>query len=322
MCGWLLLTLLLAYNGSGTLAKKRAIDYTASNIIERMARYNIIVSHQRLGDCSYDINFRRADNTPPAYDMMIHYAIDDSVYLLEVPVDTGSILIPAEAETVTLNWFPPDGFVLPFDVSGVTQISNATGGTVEQHTMADGPCTPARTRGDPHLRTFDGHGYSFQGLCWYTLAKHCTDNPDFEVTAEFTPRESSGTELKTRAVRLNVTVGDEVISMDTNNDVTINGNSLWVAKLRGQPKNAQITVDDSRVIVRVAQYNLDILWEGRKHAFSASIYHPDYNGNICGLLGNADGNPLNDFQKRDGSHTKVVNDFGESWKVYDSRCDY
>ncbi|XP_077870395.1 mannose-binding protein A-like [Saccoglossus kowalevskii] len=46
-------------------------------------------------------------------------------------------------------------------------------------------------RGDPHLRTFDGRAYTFQGTCWYTLFKDCTEKSRFEVTTKFEPREDS-----------------------------------------------------------------------------------------------------------------------------------
>jgi hypothetical protein len=284
----------------------------------------MVVSHRRLGDCGYDITFLRGDNTAPLNDIIIHYAIDDSVYKLEIPVDTGSTSMPKSDSSCTIHWIPPEGFVGPYDVSGVTEMKDFVleGGTVEQHTIADGICTPASTRGDPHMRSFDGHGYSFQGSCWYMLAKHCTDDPDFEITAEFAPRKSSGLDIRTRAVRLNVTVGDERISMDSENTVLINDRPIWAAKLSGRPKNAEIMNDEDQVSIKIPGYDLDILWHGRKHAFSAAVTHPDYNGNVCGLLGNADGDPLNDFQKSNGLQTRNIEEFGESWKLLDKECDY
>ncbi|XP_006815065.1 BMP-binding endothelial regulator protein-like [Saccoglossus kowalevskii] len=315
-----LVMLVLAIATSEASRMKR---HTYSPIsVERFAKYNVIVTHRRLGDCTFELTFLREDTTPPDYELIVHYGIDDSVAKLEYPIDTGSITIGLNEISAEIFWDPPEGFVPPFDVAGVTQASNTTGGEVTQHTMDDGPCTPASTRGDPHLRTFDGHGYSFQGLCWYTLAKHCTENPDFEISTEFAPRQSTGTALRTRAVKMNVTVGDETIIMDTDNDVTVNGKELYAAKLEGLPRNVNIVADDSRISIRVPMANLDILWEGRKHSFSASIYHPDYKGKICGLLGNADGDPLNDFEKSDGWLTYNITEFGESWNIAEKRCDY
>ncbi|XP_002733605.1 zonadhesin-like [Saccoglossus kowalevskii] len=318
------ITIILGCTVNASPRHIRQIDSTNVVSVTRFAKYDVVVTHTRLGDCSYKIEFIRADTTTSvlAQDIIIHWAIDDSVYLLEVPVVTGSTTIEAGKQSAEILWTPPNGFVPPYDVTGVTQITNDEGGTVDQHQIDDGVCTPGSTRGDPHMRSFDGHGYSFQGLCWYTLAKHCTENPDFEVTAEFAPRPSSGDELKTRAVRLNVTVGDERLSMDTTNEVLVNDVPLWAAKLNGSPVNFEIITDPAMVGVKIERFNMDILWEGRKHAFSAVVSHPDYHGNICGLLGNADGDPLNDFQKPDGTRTTHVNEFGESWKVNEKTCEY
>lgn len=44
-----------------------------------------------------------------------------------------------------------------------------------------------------------------------------------------------------------------------------------------------------------------------------------YEGNMCGLMGNADNNPNNDFQLPDKSLTTNIAQFGNSWKT-NPRC--
>jgi hypothetical protein len=69
------------------------------------------------------------------------------------------------------------------------------------------------------LKTFDGHAYSFQGLCWYTLVNDCSGpEPEFHITAKFAPREDS---TKTRTVAINVTVDDEYVLVDGYDVVTV-----------------------------------------------------------------------------------------------------
>ncbi|XP_006822172.1 BMP-binding endothelial regulator protein-like isoform X2 [Saccoglossus kowalevskii] len=62
-------------------------------------------------------------------------------------------------------------------------------------------------------------------------------------------------------------------------------------------------------------------WTLGKHQLDVSATGSDYNGKLCGLMGNSDGNPGNDFQKPDGSYVKDVIEFGESWKVNDKVCN-
>ena len=42
-----------------------------------------------------------------------------------------------------------------------------------------------------------------------------------------------------------------------------------------------------------------------------------YSGQTCGLCGDYDGNPNDDFTKPDGSLVTNVNDFGNSWQTPD-----
>ncbi|XP_077869907.1 BMP-binding endothelial regulator protein-like [Saccoglossus kowalevskii] len=53
----------------------------------------------------------------------------------------------------------------------------------------------------------------------------------------------------------------------------------------------------------------------------ASFSGTDYNGKLCGLIGNADGDTRNDLQTPDGFEVKDVTAFGESWKVKGEICD-
>ncbi|XP_002732861.1 IgGFc-binding protein-like [Saccoglossus kowalevskii] len=181
-------------------------------------------------------------------------------------------------------------------------------------------CTkcPAVVRGDPHLTTFDGRAYSFQGTCWYTLVKDCLNtNPEFEIRANFAPRDDVDV-LKTRTVAINVTVGEESIIVDTHNTVSGNSNDLkfW-------ERHIDVSFNDNTVMISftVKDTTFTLRWKGRKHIFTADVSGTAYHGKVCGLLGNADGDSHNDFMMSDGKVSKDVNEFGESWKVADMRCE-
>ncbi|XP_077866724.1 BMP-binding endothelial regulator protein-like [Saccoglossus kowalevskii] len=171
----------------------------------------------------------------------------------------------------------------------------------------------AGCHGDPHLKTFDGRAYTFQGTCWYTLFKDCADKSRFEVTTKFEPREdSSPDQVRTRIVAFKVTVGDEYSIID--------GLDITTGRTGGQKTAARvITVkeEDKNIILNFTSKNttFTLKWTLRKHALSVTYDGSFYHGKLCGLMGNADGVAANDFQKPDGSDAKDADDFGESWKV-------
>ncbi|OXB51042.1 hypothetical protein ASZ78_013914, partial [Callipepla squamata] len=58
------------------------------------------------------------------------------------------------------------------------------------------------------------------------------------------------------------------------------------------------------------------------HSYARVLLPTTYSRSVCGLCGNADGNPANDFTLPDGRSTTDENTFGNSWKVSDvPGCD-
>ncbi|XP_077869177.1 BMP-binding endothelial regulator protein-like isoform X2 [Saccoglossus kowalevskii] len=171
-------------------------------------------------------------------------------------------------------------------------------------------------KGDPHMTTFDGRRYSFQGQCWYTFFKDCSAHPDFEVISKFGPRDDI--KNKTRTVSFKVTVGDQY--------VIVNGRDVATgSKNNGHVYSPFIHVQENNDLITLAftsKYTTFTLeWTPRKHMLKASFSGTDYNGKLCGLMGNADGDTRNDLQTPDGFEVKDVTAFGESWKVKGEVCD-
>ncbi|XP_002741144.1 uncharacterized protein LOC100369643 [Saccoglossus kowalevskii] len=190
-------------------------------------------------------------------------------------------------------------------------ITTKTAGPFTSNT--DEPITTPNVAGDPHMRTFDGHPYSFQGVCWYTLVKDCSKAmPEFEITADFVPRDDLSDVTRTRALRINVNVNGENVLVDRDNVVTTSYNIQHIS----------INKDDHRVVISFTLHDSEFKmeWVGRKHTFHIDFTGEHYKGKVCGLLGNHDGNSLNDFQKPDGTVTHDANEFGDSWKVVGKKC--
>nr|XP_002733534.1 PREDICTED: IgGFc-binding protein-like [Saccoglossus kowalevskii] len=228
-----------------------------------------------------------------------------------------------DAALTYLNWAPGE----PNNLDDEDCVHLWADGTWNDHdcvtTKGDALCEhfDADIHGDPHMTTFDGHAYTFQGTCWYTMFKDCSPNPGFEVTTKFEPREDSTPEqVRTRIVSFNVTVGDQYAIVD--------GLDIVTGRTHGQLTAAKaIHIEEEEKKIRLhfslkdTTFTLD--WTLRKHILSASFTGSDYHGKLCGLMGNADGDPLNDFQKPDGSvlnHVDVA-DFGDSWKIKSKKCD-
>ncbi|XP_077869721.1 alpha-tectorin-like isoform X1 [Saccoglossus kowalevskii] len=170
---------------------------------------------------------------------------------------------------------------------------------------------------EPHMRTFDERTYNFQGIGWYHLFKDCSENPTFEVTTKFEPREDSTPDnIKTRTIAINVTVGNQYAIID--------GRDVTTGRTGGQVTDAKvITVQEEEKDIKLHFTSKDttfsLKWTLRKHALDVSYSGSFYSGKLCGLMGNADDDPRNDFQKPDGTITKNAIEFGESWKVTDKK---
>ncbi|XP_056299287.1 zonadhesin, like [Pseudoliparis swirei] len=163
--------------------------------------------------------------------------------------------------------------------------------------------------GDPHYTTFDKKFYSFMGTCTYILARTCgtSSGPMFSVEGKNEERGMSGASYLRK---LYVTVNGVTVTMLKGRRTLVKGlrvalphspSPLMTLSLSGQYVNLQTT------------FGLRVRWDGNHHA---QITVPSsYYDQMCGLCGDYDGKPANDFTKRDGALTGNVNDFANSWQT-------
>ncbi|XP_025032591.1 zonadhesin-like [Python bivittatus] len=167
--------------------------------------------------------------------------------------------------------------------------------------------------GDPHYTTFDGRVHHFMGNCTYTLAKVCTDSSSglgvFDVS---TSNEHRGLNQAVSYVNsVHVEVYGNRVSLLKNRRVNVNG----------ARRNLPVFIEGNKVVVQKSgsyvfletDFGLGIRFDGNQHV-EVSLPRA-YEGLLCGLCGNFNGNPGDDNLKPDGQPAGDSTQLGNSWLV-------
>ncbi|MED6293032.1 hypothetical protein CHARACLAT_006660 [Characodon lateralis] len=167
--------------------------------------------------------------------------------------------------------------------------------------------------GDPHYRTFDGRLFDFMGTCTYVIAKHCGKDrnlPAFEVLAQ---NENRGS-LRVSYVGLvmvkvyNVTI---TVVRSERGRVRID-NSLWSLPI--VLNNSKLNLFQcGRSAVIESDFGLTVRYDW-DHSLVVTLSN-SFAGKTCGLCGNFNGIPTDDFTTPTGTQESGVVAFGSSWKV-------
>ncbi|XP_016339668.1 zonadhesin-like, partial [Sinocyclocheilus anshuiensis] len=194
--------------------------------------------------------------------------------------------------------------------------SRLTSTPMEQCGVQDGVigCFPQESQdciisGDPHYNTFDGKYYTYMGTCTYTLARTCKNNtgPWFSIEGKNEERGVSGVSYLRK---LYVTVDGITVTMMKDRKILVNG--LRVSLPHSPSPLISLSVAGQYVIL-TTPFGLKVQWDGNHYA---KISVPSsYYDQMCGLCGDYDGNPNNDFIKPDGSQTDNSSQFGNSWQA-------
>ncbi|XP_074073374.1 alpha-tectorin-like [Macrotis lagotis] len=166
--------------------------------------------------------------------------------------------------------------------------------------------------GDPHYKTFDGVAFTAQGACHYTLTQSCHAQvwpPVFSVHVQNEHRSSIAVAW-TRQVEVNMYGEKIVMSSKAPGKVQVNGSQ----------RNLPLTLAGGRIHVyfsgsgSVLQTDIGLLVTFDWRHYVSIMVPETYAGFLCGLGGNFNGNPKDDFQGPNGSLLPDAQAFIESWK--------
>ncbi|CAI5658937.1 unnamed protein product [Oreochromis niloticus] len=178
------------------------------------------------------------------------------------------------------------------------------------HPNPHGTCSAS---GDPHYITFDRKAYDFQGTCRYVLVTLCNATDDLnQFSVEAKNEALNGRPLSTVAeVFVNVWGYDVHMSRDRRGLVQVNGvtRNLPINLNEG---NVSIYATGSRIVVST-NFGLSVTYNGYSAVFIS--VPPNYREQICGLCGNFNGNPNDDFHTPSGMIVTSPDEFGRAWKV-------
>ncbi|KAM4526944.1 alpha-tectorin isoform 2-T2 [Fundulus diaphanus] len=177
------------------------------------------------------------------------------------------------------------------------------------HPNPQGTCSAS---GDPHYLTFDGKLYDFQGTCRYVLATVCNETDElhhFSVKAKNEPW-----------MGLPVSITAEVFVDVLGYEVHMSRGSGGTVEVNGITRNLPVVFSGSLSIFGSgsqtfvnADFGLSVMYDGL-YTVTISV-PPNYRGKVCGLCGNFNGNPNDDFHIPSGELVNSPDDFGAAWKV-------
>ncbi|KAK9297425.1 hypothetical protein QLX08_008855 [Tetragonisca angustula] len=168
---------------------------------------------------------------------------------------------------------------------------------------SDGVCT---VFGDPHYRTFDGKFFSFKGACKYQLASDCSGHT-FSVRVT---NDARSTRFSAWTKTIAIKVGDLKVNLGQKMRVKVNGKKVDIPYRVANRLDVNRTADS---IVVSTQIGIKVLWDGI--SFLEVSAPTSYRGRLCGLCGNFNSLPKDDFTNRRGKLLQDPQPFGQSWLV-------
>uniref|UniRef100_A0ABM5GQA3 Zonadhesin n=1 Tax=Pogona vitticeps TaxID=103695 RepID=A0ABM5GQA3_9SAUR len=167
--------------------------------------------------------------------------------------------------------------------------------------------------GDPHYRTFDHFVHHFQGRSTYTLTQTLGSLPEALVPLSVAGRNHRRLPFQRFSFlrEVYVSVYGYQITLMQGRHMAVNG--LRITPPYHDPDDRlQITQRGRKLIVQT-DFGFSVSFDGRDLA--EIVLPTTYQDHVGGLCGNYDGRRSNEYMKPDGTWTRSLNTFGNSWQV-------
>ncbi|KAI5085722.1 zonadhesin isoform X2, partial [Silurus meridionalis] len=169
--------------------------------------------------------------------------------------------------------------------------------------------------GDPHYRTFDKFNHHYQGPYTYILTKD-RDLPRFltPLTVRGKNARRGGNNRISYLHEVYVEVYDVSVRMLQKKRLLVNGERVFPPLSPNQGIKISL---NSRYLQLTTDFGLTVRFDGNMQG--EVILPSTYKTHVRGLCGNYDGRSNNEYVKPDGSLTRNLNEFGDSWRVSDKQ---